>query len=168
MVTYFNTANEIVKWLNEVYFQSFTVLYKSTTMLYPVNYRICAKVLIKSPQDCDHITKQTINQSQLLKWKWRFDEIFVTSCIGSCHFDNYHWWKFYQNEGTSVSVTWLFHIEAGTKWWLTYWRVYASLGLNELMPLSLTHNKSTGSSLDIVILSQPNPMVIIARNCFFL
>ena len=30
-----------------------------------------------------------------------FDEIFITDCTGSCHFDNFqcsHWWKFHQND----------------------------------------------------------------------
>ena len=36
-----------------------------------------------------------------------FDEIFITDCTGSCHFDNFQcsqWWKFCQNEDISVSV----------------------------------------------------------------
>ena len=44
-----------------------------------------------------------------LKRKCRhFDEIFITGCTGSCHFDNFQcsqWWKFHQNEDISVSVT---------------------------------------------------------------
>ena len=43
-----------------------------------------------------------------LKRKCRhFDEIFITSCTGSCHFDNFQcsqWWKFNQNEDIFVSV----------------------------------------------------------------
>ena len=43
-----------------------------------------------------------------LKRKCRhFDEIFITGCTGSCHFDNFQcsqWWKFHQNEDISVSV----------------------------------------------------------------
>ena len=43
-----------------------------------------------------------------LNHKYRhFDEIFVTGCTGSCHFDNFQcsqWWKFHQNEDISVSV----------------------------------------------------------------
>ena len=44
----------------------------------------------------------------ILKRKCRhFDEIFITGCTGSCHFDNFQcsqWWKFHQNEDISVSV----------------------------------------------------------------
>ena len=43
-----------------------------------------------------------------LKQKCRhFDEIFITGCIGSFHFDNFQcsqWWIFHQNEDFSVSV----------------------------------------------------------------
>ena len=43
-----------------------------------------------------------------LKQKCRhFDEIFITGCTGSCHFDNFQcsqWWTFHQNEDFSVSV----------------------------------------------------------------
>ena len=44
---------------------------------------------------------------QSLKQKCHFDEIFITGCIGSCHFDNFQcsqWWTFHQNEDFSVSV----------------------------------------------------------------
>ena len=44
-----------------------------------------------------------------LKRKCRqFDEILITGCTGSCHFDNFQcsqWWKFHQNEDISVSVS---------------------------------------------------------------
>ena len=47
-----------------------------------------------------------------LKQKCRhFDEIFITGCTGSCHFDNFQcsqWWTFHQNEDFSVSVTLVF------------------------------------------------------------
>ena len=36
-----------------------------------------------------------------------FDEIFITGCTGSCHFDNFRcsqWWKFCQNDNIFVSV----------------------------------------------------------------
>ena len=36
-----------------------------------------------------------------------FDEILITGCTGSCHFDNFQcsqWWKFHQNEDIFVSV----------------------------------------------------------------
>ena len=43
-----------------------------------------------------------------LKWKCRpFDEIVITGCTGSCHFDNFQcsqWWKFRQNDDISVSM----------------------------------------------------------------
>ena len=46
--------------------------------------------------------------SSSLKRKCRhFDEILITGCTGSCHFDNFQcnqWWKFHQNEDISVSV----------------------------------------------------------------
>ena len=46
--------------------------------------------------------------SKSLKRKCRhFDEIWITGCTGSCHFDNFQcsqWWKFHQNEDISVSV----------------------------------------------------------------
>ena len=34
-------------------------------------------------------------------------EIFITGCTGSCHFDNFQcsqWWKFHQNDNSSISV----------------------------------------------------------------
>ena len=50
-------------------------------------------------------------QSQHLSYTERkcrhFDEILITGCTGSCHFDNFQcsqWWKFHQNEDISVSV----------------------------------------------------------------
>ena len=36
-----------------------------------------------------------------------FDEISITGCTGSCHFDNFQcsqWWKFHQNDDISVSM----------------------------------------------------------------
>ena len=45
-----------------------------------------------------------------LKRKCRhFDEILITGCTGSCHFDNFQcsqWLKFRQNEDIFVSVLW--------------------------------------------------------------
>ena len=47
-----------------------------------------------------------------LKRKCRhFDEIVITDCTGSCHFDNFQcsrWWQFHQNE--HISVTAYLHI----------------------------------------------------------
>ena len=44
----------------------------------------------------------------ILKRKCRhFDEILITGCTGSCHFDNFQcsqWWKFHRNEDISFSV----------------------------------------------------------------
>ena len=36
-----------------------------------------------------------------------FDEIFITGCTGSCHFDNFQcsqWWKFCQNDNIFIVV----------------------------------------------------------------
>ena len=62
--------------------------------------------------------------SQPLKRKCcHFDEILITDCTESCHFDNFRcsqWWKFRQNDDISVSVTWKilsthgFHTAEGT------------------------------------------------------
>ena len=55
---------------------------------------------------CTTVTSSTLLRT--LKQKWRhFDEIFITGCTGSCHFDNFQcsqWWTFHQNEDFSVSV----------------------------------------------------------------
>ena len=52
--------------------------------------------------------KRVIVNLSTLKRKCRhFDEILITGCTGSCHFDNFQcsqWWKFHQNEDISVSV----------------------------------------------------------------
>ena len=49
-----------------------------------------------------------VQSTTTLKQKCRhFDEIFITGCTGSCHFDNFQcsqWWTFHQNEDFSVSV----------------------------------------------------------------
>ena len=49
-----------------------------------------------------------LQRHHALKRKCRhFDEILITGCTGSCHFDNFQcsqWWKFHQNEDISVSV----------------------------------------------------------------
>ena len=37
-----------------------------------------------------------------------FDEIFITGCPGSCHFDNFQgsqWWKFRQNDDIFVLMS---------------------------------------------------------------
>ena len=51
----------------------------------------------------------TVKPVYPLKRKCRhFDEILITGCTGSCHFDNFQcsqWWKFHQNEDISVSVS---------------------------------------------------------------
>ena len=57
-----------------------------------------------------------------------FDEIFITGCTESCHFDNFRcsqWWRFRQNEDISVSVHWAFliivwnHWYSRSLWWST-------------------------------------------------
>ena len=57
------------------------------------------------------------NLTSTLKRKCRhFDEIFITGCTGSCHFDNFQcsqWWKFHQNEDISVSVN------SPSLWWVS-------------------------------------------------
>ena len=44
-----------------------------------------------------------------LKWKCHhFEEIFITGCTWSCHFDNFRrsqWWKFHQTDTISISMT---------------------------------------------------------------
>ena len=56
-----------------------------------------------------HIAQCPWTHPHPLKQKCRhFDEIFITGCTGSCHFDNFHcsqWWTFHQNEDFSVSVS---------------------------------------------------------------
>ena len=58
----------------------------------------------------DSVTHKRVSTLGLhsLKRKCRhFDEILITGCTGSCHFDNFQcnqWWKFHQNEDISVSV----------------------------------------------------------------
>ena len=39
-----------------------------------------------------------------------FDEIFITGCTESCHFDNFlcsHWWEFHQNDNISFQWMWV-------------------------------------------------------------
>ena len=49
-----------------------------------------------------------VMKSSSLKWKCHhFDEILITGCAGSCHFDNFQcsqWLKFHQNDDIFVSV----------------------------------------------------------------
>ena len=57
--------------------------------------------------------------------KCQFDEIFITGCTGSCHFDNFQcnqWWKFRQNEDNLVSVYW----ECTVYWKPDIYRVFFS------------------------------------------
>ena len=88
-----------------------------------VRYRISTLMLIKMgslKQKCRH-----------------FDEIFITGCTGSCHFDNFQcsqWWWFHQNEDISVSVLrqWLGVVQQGAVIWTSIdrisWRHLASSG----------------------------------------
>ena len=59
-----------------------------------------------SLEDCTHVA--TLQLQWPLKRKCHhFDEIFVTGCTESCHFDNFRcsqWWKFHQNDDIFVSV----------------------------------------------------------------
>ena len=61
--------------------------------------------ILSRPQ-CVNMISWSITST--LKRKCRhFDEIFITGCTGSCHFDDFQcsqWWKFHQNEDISVSV----------------------------------------------------------------
>ena len=64
---------------------------------------------IRNHNDIFHVFFFHICSSrESLKRKCRhFDEILITGCTGSCHFDNFQcsqWWKFHQNEDISVSV----------------------------------------------------------------
>ena len=46
--------------------------------------------------------------SETLEQKFRYFDIFVSSCTWSCHFDKFlciQWRKFHQDDGTSVSVS---------------------------------------------------------------
>ena len=109
---------------------------------------------------CNILPIVNVCQTQMpsLKRKCRhFDEIFITGCTGSCHFDNFQcsqWWKFHQNEDISVSVLKCVLSVApmvlkwrsgkslqGTTW--TTWRVLYPLQCNFLKPLdSLTTFKT--------------------------
>ena len=90
---------------------------------------------------CIPCVTQMENKSLLvqvtLKRKCRhFDEILITGCTGSCHFDNFQcsqWWKFHQNEDISVSVNILTSIRQLAIIWPdvapVHWRINAPLGL---------------------------------------
>ena len=48
-----------------------------------------------------------VNPCSLIRKCRHCDEIIITDCTGSCHFDNFRcsrWWKFHQNDNISVSV----------------------------------------------------------------
>ena len=48
-----------------------------------------------------------------------FDEILITDCTESCHFDNFRcsqWWKFRQNDDISVSVSYAPWISNTYRW----------------------------------------------------
>ena len=59
--------------------------------------------IVKKPKDL-----QSLLSSSSLKWKYcLFDEIIITGCTGSCHFDNFQCsqqWKFHQNVDISISM----------------------------------------------------------------
>ena len=49
--------------------------------------------------------------------KFLFDEILITDCTESCHFDNFRcsqWWRFRQNDDISVSVSFITHWHVGS------------------------------------------------------
>ena len=49
----------------------------------------------------------TIHDRSLKRKCCHFDEIFITGCTESCHFDNFRcsqWWRFHQNDDIFVSV----------------------------------------------------------------
>ena len=94
-----------------------------------------------------NVNEETYHQDTLKRKCRHFDEIFITGCTGSCHFDNFQcsqWWKFHQNEDISVSVQWLtrkflstrpnrdfsyFSIHCICIWWNFHsseWRFYRS------------------------------------------
>ena len=53
------------------------------------------------------VTGEFPAQKALKRKCCHFDEILITDCTESCHFDNFRcsqWWKFHQNDDISVSV----------------------------------------------------------------
>ena len=78
------------------------------------NTNINAKNLItnKVPLQLTPISNEFQKHSMYMvhthwKRKCHFDEILITGCTGSCHFDNFQcsqWWQFHQNENISASV----------------------------------------------------------------
>ena len=61
---------------------------------------------------CEYLIKLNVYSapSTLKRKCHHFDEIFITGCTESCHFDNSQcsqWWKFHQNEDISVTVHFL-------------------------------------------------------------
>ena len=72
------------------------------------NSVLCTSQLFCSPLWQNSIVFQSHLYPTSLKQKCRhFDEIFITGCTGSCHFDNFQcsqWWTFHQNEDFSVSM----------------------------------------------------------------
>ena len=73
--------------------------------------------MVKEILECLSLIEKWLPQAtQSLKRKCRhFDEILITGCTGSCHFDNFQcsqWWKFHQNEDVSVSVI------RSHRWWM--------------------------------------------------
>ena len=46
-------------------------------------------------------TTLTLEVQHTWTWKCHFNEIFISGCTGSCHFDNFQcsqWWKFCEND----------------------------------------------------------------------
>ena len=84
--------------LQPVFYASFINFFHSCNTHY--NYIAWALWCLISP----------VTHNPSLKRKCHFDEILITGCIGSCHFDNFQcsqWWNFHQTEDICVSVVWL-------------------------------------------------------------
>ena len=98
-------------------------LWNSTQNILPIHWKIwflynieilralrfkSSYAFLKRPPDHDAAHVVRVETRATLKRKCRhFDEILITGCTGSCHFDNFQcsqWWKFHQNEDISVSV----------------------------------------------------------------
>ena len=79
--------------------------------------------IFKTGISCDGIFQ---NRLITLKRKYcNFDEIFITGCTGSCHFDNFHcsqWCKFHQNGDLYSSVLSVGHFVKKT--WMKFWSKY--------------------------------------------
>ena len=77
--------------------------YNGTALYFASALQNLIHVLVKT-----RINLVRYNDAYTLKRKCHhFDEIFITGCTESCHFDNFRcsqWWRFHQNEDIFVSV----------------------------------------------------------------